>query len=101
MAALPPQRSATAPLQHPGQQQGPAAESQAQSAFRVTDYAPDWDFTGGGAKLLLTGSLLPGAPLAAQRGPLFLLFNQTEVPRMYATLTSYRDAQLQHDTNFV
>jgi hypothetical protein len=81
MAALPPQRSSTAPQLRPGQRSpGGGGESRGQPAFRVTDYAPDWDSTSGGAKLLLTGSLLAGAPPAAQRGPLYLLFDQTEVP---------------------
>lgn len=60
--------------------QGPAGERARLSAFRVTDFSPEWDSTAGGAKMILTGSLLPGAPLEAQRGPLFLLFDQTEVP---------------------
>lgn len=60
--------------------QGPAGERARPSAFRVTDFSPEWDSTAGGAKMILTGSLLPGAPLEAQRGPLFLLFDQTEVP---------------------
>lgn len=63
------------------QQASPAGA--AQSAFRVTDYSPEWDSTTGGAKLLLTGSLLPGAPMAAQRGPLYLLFDQMEVGRSF------------------
>ena len=63
VAALPPQRSSTAPQLRPGQRSpGGGAESLGQPAFRVTDYAPDWDSTSGGAKLLLTGSLLAGAP---------------------------------------
>jgi hypothetical protein len=85
VAALPPQRSSTAPQLRPGQRGpggGGGGEPRGQPAFRVTDYAPAWDSTSGGAKLLLTGSLLAGAPPAAQRGPLYLLFDQTEVPML-------------------
>lgn len=45
----------------------------------MNDFTPEWDTTAGGAKLLLTGSMLPQARPQAQRGPLYVMFDQLEV----------------------
>ena len=45
----------------------------------MLDFTPEWDCTAGGSKLLLTGSVLPGARTEAHTRPLFIKFDQTEV----------------------
>ena len=47
--------------------------------MQVLDFTPEWDYTAGGSKLLLTGSVLPGARTEAHTRPLFIKFDQTEV----------------------
>ena len=47
---------------------------------QVLDFTPEWDYTAGGTKLLLTGSVLPGARTEAHTRPLYIKFDQTEVP---------------------
>ena len=45
----------------------------------MLDFTPEWDYMAGGSKLLLTGSVLPGARTEAHTRPLFIKFDQTEV----------------------
>ncbi len=53
---------------------------------QVLDFTPEWDYTAGGSKLLLTGSVLPGARTEAHTRPLFIKFDQTEVCSGLATV---------------
>ena len=53
---------------------------------QVLDFTPEWDYTAGGTKLLLTGSVLPGARTEAHTRPLYIKFDQTEVPHYHLTL---------------
>lgn len=46
--------------------------------FEVVDYAPDWDTSAGGAKLLLT--VQEGEGPSRRRKPLFVQFGDQEVP---------------------
>ena len=46
---------------------------------QVLDFTPEWDYTAGGTKLLLTGSVLPGARTEAHTRPLYIKFDQTQV----------------------
>lgn len=47
--------------------------------FEVLDFSPDWDWAAGNAKLLLTGSILPGAVGDAHHRSLFIKFDDVEV----------------------
>jgi len=46
---------------------------------QVLDFTPEWDYMAGGTKLLLTGSVLPGARTEAHTRPLYIKFDETEV----------------------
>lgn len=48
-------------------------------AFQVLDFSPEWDWSCGSAKLLLTGSILAGAQPNATQQPLFIMFDGIEV----------------------
>lgn len=47
--------------------------------MQVTEFRPVWDSTEGGATVLLSGSLQPGAPQQAQTGQLWLMWGDTQV----------------------
>ena len=48
-------------------------------AFQILDFSPEWDWSCGSAKLLLTGSILAGAQPNANQQPLFIMFDGIEV----------------------
>ena len=61
--------------------------------MQVLDFTPEWDYMAGGTKLLLTGSVLPGARTEAHTRPLYIKFDQTEVHFTATVLLSYHPVE--------